>query len=314
MMAVAKERMLSRLGPWCADLPLAADLELDKNSRLGVERKNAALHLGQELCNSTTALGIERGLLGNCIGSRIQTWNRYAYVLNNPLSYVDPTGLDCTLQDANTGSNNEQCGSDGSAGSSSHWGADGPWGDNSPWNAWGGQPNYMVNGVPMNASMAIAYSKINPIYSDPGWQLFGTGDPYERAAGCYSNVITDAERCPAFIDSNALDPLPFPLASSRVVPVRVGLPRPNTPAKPSSAVSKYVAFLGCEYNSVVATITDEEDGQGWTAYGFINAGAILAIRAKAANLIGLTFVATAGAMDVGALAKANNECTAQIYP
>src|SRR5208283_252003 len=26
-----------------------------------------------------------------------QTWNRYAYVANNPLSYVDPSGMDCAL-------------------------------------------------------------------------------------------------------------------------------------------------------------------------------------------------------------------------
>jgi hypothetical protein len=32
-------------------------------------------------------------LLGNCGGSRIQTWNRYAYVANNPLGNVDPLGL-----------------------------------------------------------------------------------------------------------------------------------------------------------------------------------------------------------------------------
>lgn len=87
--------------------------------------------------------------------------------------------------------------------------------------------------------------------------------------------------------------------------------------KPSSGMSKYLGFLGCEYNSVVETVTDEEDGQGWTAFGFINAGAVLSVRIAVATdvvtPIQLVFVGTAAAMDFGAMAKANKECTEQIY-
>ena len=82
---------------------------------------------------------------------------------------------------------------------------------------------------------------------------------------------------------------------------------------PWSALSKYVAFLGCEVNSVMETITNEEDDGGKTAYGFINAGAIWSVRTWQANWIGITFVAAAGAMDVSAAAKANAECTREIY-
>jgi hypothetical protein len=90
---------------------------------------------------------------------------------------------------------------------------------------------------------------------------------------------------------------------------------PQPPTKEPS----YSAFLGCYFNSVIETITDEEDGQsaktnprGWTAYGFMNAGAALAIKLKAYNPIGLTFVASAALMDTGALVKANVDCSKKL--
>ena len=109
--------------------------QLRKNSRQGFARKNIALHQGRAWTNSGTALGIEpvlrlEGVRSRCTGkerdsesgldnfdfrynsssigrfmspdplggyiSNPQSLNRYAYVLNNPLSLVDPFGLQCT--------------------------------------------------------------------------------------------------------------------------------------------------------------------------------------------------------------------------
>ena len=55
----------------------------------------AAQQPGLLFGNLQSTLGMDVGLRENRGGSRIQTWNRYAYVSNNPMSNVDTLGLFC---------------------------------------------------------------------------------------------------------------------------------------------------------------------------------------------------------------------------
>ena len=121
---------------------LAAMPQLREKPRLGFSSKNPALHQGHEVCNSTTALGLQAALhlerirsrytgkerdnesgndyfearyFGSIMGRFLspdpvsgtranpQSLNRYVYVLNNPLRLTDPTGMIVDWEDSKKG-------------------------------------------------------------------------------------------------------------------------------------------------------------------------------------------------------------------
>jgi RHS repeat-associated protein len=254
-------------------------------------------------------------------------WNAYTYASNGPVSFGDPSGLD-----------------DGDGGGGGGGGMPGsPGGVWSPTSAGGpcfmcGLNNAALYGLqPMANSLSYmaAQSEAEFLASGtiPWYQVSYTGNSFTGTGGdlmIHTGVLptwnpddgicpsgTDCDPLGAFVDVDQwydLGSLASNVAANNGPTATIGPPQQWHPAKQPSALSKYVAFLGCYWVSVSRTITEEEDGQGWTAYGFINAGAILAIRSGAVfTPVGYTFVATAGLMDLSAGVKANQECTAAIY-
>jgi hypothetical protein len=72
--------------PYGSEPPIAATFELSENSRLGLTIKNVALHPRFEACNSNTLLGLPQACFKIASGNTV--------VLNNPLSFTDPSGQD----------------------------------------------------------------------------------------------------------------------------------------------------------------------------------------------------------------------------
>jgi RHS repeat-associated protein len=62
--------MFSAFGPWCVQTCIGAHESEGEKPHQGVASKKSALHLGQELCNSTTALGLRGMSLENGVRSR----------------------------------------------------------------------------------------------------------------------------------------------------------------------------------------------------------------------------------------------------
>ncbi|MBW4028744.1 MAG: hypothetical protein HIU93_15330 [Acidobacteria bacterium] len=85
--------------------------------------------------------------------------------------------------------------------------------------------------------------------------------------------------------------------------------------KKPSKLLQYVTFLGCEFNSDIEQLTDEEDAQHASQIPIVFSAiaTIGGLTGKVPGWAGITGAVTGGIYTIGIAAKSNQECTESVY-
>ena len=85
--------------------------------------------------------------------------------------------------------------------------------------------------------------------------------------------------------------------------------------KPPNKILQYVTFLGCEFNSDIEQLTDEEDAQHPTQIPIVFSAiaTVGGLTGKVPGWSGITGAVTGSIYTIGIAAKSNQECTESVY-
>ena len=140
---------------------------------------NRELHPGQGRWISPDPAGLNATDLTNP-----QTWNRYAYALNNPLSNIDPTGLFCVWDDGSFDSNDDPLTGNQAACEDTYGGT---WFNGSPWDwdptagDWSGQASLEFAGWAQGINPNV--EPWGPPSNTPDVTTFGGAAPQVQLIG-----------------------------------------------------------------------------------------------------------------------------------
>lgn len=231
-----------------------------------------------------------------------QSLDRYTYVRDNPLNAKDPTGLQRQGPSGN-GCDTEEydCGTDLP-------GTDGQFTDLvgiiTVTNDQGGEYQYdpgTYNSI-MSGESDLAWSG-SSAYIDAGGNWYYTGvNVYE--------TFFNASVGPSINPFGGGAPT-APNNGQKNQPCSVLDPNCKKPSK----LLQYVTFLGCEFNSDIEQLTDEEDAQhpSQIPIVFSAIATVGGLTGKVPGWAGITGAVTGGIYTIGIAAKSNQECTESVY-